>query len=425
MSTYNNFGGGEGHSFTYDIPKLAFFGTKGGVGKTTIASKFADLVAQGEGKPNILMIDFDVDHRGLTVTRLSGLTGRCKTIHEYIATRSMELERAIDVTDIQLEGKSGRVFLIPAAGKEETHIFRTMANVNSDEMLEIIRSLIKSAINKYKISCVLIDCGPVVNPYTAAAAYISDMAFIIGQNEPITYDNYTHYAHRIREFYEDFQTTHVNLVLNKTRGKIPETISAFANIPFTMEVVDVTEGLDDIDEMRLTMFDNYIYDIVKKTFERNHPKFIPDPNIMLPKTWPKIPELVNSLSKSGELKISKALKNLLPTGIILIFISLILKFGFGGKGTSIKQISDSSGAIIEQVVKNTNVFDEIFPCSIVLSLVLAVAGFIFWRKYGELRKFLNMLSRANKEGLLHLFQNRSGRRMFEKVKKIAQKFSKK
>jgi cellulose biosynthesis protein BcsQ len=89
------------------VPIIAFFGTKGGVGKTTITNKFADLVASAEKRPKVLLIDFDVDARGTTILRTRGRSFSCKAIHDYIAERSSNVEEVIDVTDtIEVRGKN-------------------------------------------------------------------------------------------------------------------------------------------------------------------------------------------------------------------------------------------------------------------------------------------------------------------------------
>src|SRR2546421_9699037 len=85
-----------------EIPVIAFFGAKGGVGKTTIARLFAELVISASDRdgrhPNVLIIDFDVDHRGLTVTMASNIIYRCSTVHEQIASNSATAADAVDVS---------------------------------------------------------------------------------------------------------------------------------------------------------------------------------------------------------------------------------------------------------------------------------------------------------------------------------------
>ena len=70
-------------------PIIAFFGTKGGVGKTTIVDKFSTLVSRTQIRPNVLMVDFDIHHRGLTVLRTKDRFGNCPTIHEYLANDNL------------------------------------------------------------------------------------------------------------------------------------------------------------------------------------------------------------------------------------------------------------------------------------------------------------------------------------------------
>src|SRR5205085_12358403 len=85
-----------------EIPVIAFFGAKGGVGKTTIARLFAELVISASDQsgrhPNVLIIDFDVDHRGLTVSMASDIIYNCPTVHEQIATNNATGADAVDVS---------------------------------------------------------------------------------------------------------------------------------------------------------------------------------------------------------------------------------------------------------------------------------------------------------------------------------------
>lgn len=96
-----------------DVPIIAFFGTKGGVGKTTISSRFAEYVTYGPGNPNVLMLDFDVQQRGMTINFTSGLGFSSNTIHEYMTEKLEIFDEAIDVTHKKNRQIGGRLYLIP------------------------------------------------------------------------------------------------------------------------------------------------------------------------------------------------------------------------------------------------------------------------------------------------------------------------
>jgi cellulose biosynthesis protein BcsQ len=52
------------------VPVVAFYSIQGGVGKSTLARKFAELLTVAPGregsKPNVLLVDLDVGAQGLT-----------------------------------------------------------------------------------------------------------------------------------------------------------------------------------------------------------------------------------------------------------------------------------------------------------------------------------------------------------------------
>src|SRR5689334_5534970 len=112
------------------VPVVAFYSVSGGVGKTTLARKFAELVTlapgQGGHRPNVLLVDLDVDSRGLTFRVAQNLRGTFRTVHELMAAEDVTNAQAIDVTnEVSLSSVSpqpaappqqrGHLYLMPAA----------------------------------------------------------------------------------------------------------------------------------------------------------------------------------------------------------------------------------------------------------------------------------------------------------------------
>lgn len=388
-------------------PIIAFFGTKGGVGKTTITNKFADLVAMAKERPKVLIIDFDVDARGTTVLRTRGKSFSCKTMHEYIANRYSDVEEIIDVTET-IEGKGqeykeGGLYLIPSATPDAKETFRTIADIKYNDLLSNVRSLVNSAIKKYDISCVLIDCGPTIDPLTATAAHISDKAFIIGQNEPISREALNEYRAKIRDnYYDDFNSMKMGIILNKVRATILDEWDFFAVVPFTIDIVDVGEGLRDVDQVRLTLLDYYILDIVKRTFEeKKYSHLIPDSKVILSEDWLKFLENTPKLMNSFRMKcylISK--KFFLPyIGGILTACLLILKYPFE----------------IEEIF---NVSIDYFFIPTIALLVGATAIRLY---YKEPAFYLYNLVNKKEDYLFEELRKRSGRRVLERLKGWSEK----
>lgn len=281
------------------IPVIAFFGTKGGVGKTTVVDKFATIVARSPRKPNVLMVDFDVHHRGLTVLRTRDQITDCRTIHEYIADNELAFQKAQDVTHFDPTNANGKEYLIPSSNLAAEHVFSIVAKTKPALLVERLTSLFTQAASKYNIDLILIDCGPIVDPLTASAAFMSDMAFIIGQNEPITFQSLQNYAIRIRDFLPAFNAAKVRVILNKVRGSVlQKTAGLFATIPFTMEVVDYAEGLPNIDEIRLIYLDYCIYEIVKRVFSTQNSDLTPGPEAVLTDNQMDIINTIDEYSSS-------------------------------------------------------------------------------------------------------------------------------
>src|SRR5579871_6985652 len=88
-------------SLGQQVPVIAFYSVQGGVGKTTLARKFAELVTIAEGfghKPNVLLIDLDVEAMGLTFRLTQGLFVNPRTVHEMLAQRNVTTAQAVNVS---------------------------------------------------------------------------------------------------------------------------------------------------------------------------------------------------------------------------------------------------------------------------------------------------------------------------------------
>src|SRR5436853_7247629 len=94
--------GGIRDSEGREVPVVAFYSVQGGVGKSTLARKFAELVTIAPGregrKPNVLLVDLDVEAQGLSFRLAQGLRPNFRTIHEVIAERNIAVAQAITVT---------------------------------------------------------------------------------------------------------------------------------------------------------------------------------------------------------------------------------------------------------------------------------------------------------------------------------------
>ena len=83
-------------------PIVAFYSVSGGVGKTTLAKKFAELITIAPGtegrNPNVLLVDLDIDSQGLTYRLRPRTPLGLATVHQMIAQRNVVNARAVNVT---------------------------------------------------------------------------------------------------------------------------------------------------------------------------------------------------------------------------------------------------------------------------------------------------------------------------------------
>jgi len=312
------------------IPVVAFFGAKGGVGKTTISRRFAELITLAQSAPNVLLLDFDVYQPGMTVTMTGQMPISCKSVHDYIASQNTSDVEAAEVTATVRGSKpgTGRLFFIPASAPEAKAVFDAGASIGAERMLQILHDVISSAVEQYGCECVVIDCGPIIDPYTATAATLADRAFIIGQNEPISFQNFKTYIERIHEFHPDFSSSKMKIIINKVRGwemleqrRLQEDI--FASIPFTMDIVDVAEGLKSAEDMQETIFEDHITQITEKVFI-DHPELVPDRTSTLPEKWNNLLDNPNQLEHASKLNRLKMLRLLLPIGLLVLIVGGVL-----------------------------------------------------------------------------------------------------
>src|ERR1044071_7304805 len=118
------------------IPVVAFFGTKGGVGKTTISKRFAELMTLADSAPNVLLVDGDVHHRGMTVEMKTQTHVACKTVHDYIVSKNVDDVEAANVTAVIPGSRpgSGSLFFVPASSPDADHVFAESALIGPEKL---------------------------------------------------------------------------------------------------------------------------------------------------------------------------------------------------------------------------------------------------------------------------------------------------
>jgi cellulose biosynthesis protein BcsQ len=382
-------------SKSLSVPVISFFGTKGGVGKTTIMDKFATLISRSKSRPNVLLVDFDVDHRGLSVLLMGNALQHYTTIHEYLAKPDTSFQEAYDATPTNDATVHGKKYLIPSSTLAAKNVWHDVANFPIDRIKGRICDIFSTAIEKYKIDVVLIDCGPIINPLTASAAYLSSPAFIIGQNEPISFQSLMNYTGRIQEFFPDFGGK-VNVILNKVRGSVGYKESVYAKIPFMMEVVDFAEGLPNIDDIRLVYLDYCVFEILSRLFEKNL-KLLPGAETVFTSKQQQAVDNMNDILKTKRYLFFKWLRLSTLLGILLII---------GGILAPTKS-AEMAGFAVEHWVKTA---------AIAAGLVLTVLGtYVHFFKLRVWNGLLKLKQQHDYKGMLELLTSVKGRRRFAMI----------
>lgn len=335
MPKYQDTAMGEILNQGQQVPIVAFYSVQGGVGKSTLARKFAELVTIAPGregrKPNVLLVDLDVEAAGLTFRLAQGLRQNFKTVHEVIAERNVAVAQAITVTGmVSLAGGNpshrGQLYLMPAAPPEAKGLFDTIAGIEKADLLRLLQDMIRALVMQYDISCVVIDCAPGANPYTAAAATLASIPFLIGRNEQTTYEQIRVLPERFREWYDQFQPAKQRVIINAVSVKElydsrAQQYSVFDFIPLTSDVIHETEGLSRIGSLRMLLFEKYIVDIIKQVFVgMNH--LIPEAPEVVGQEWLEVLSRLERCEEAPKVRRLRPFRHLRWVGIALTVIGI-------------------------------------------------------------------------------------------------------
>jgi MinD-like ATPase involved in chromosome partitioning or flagellar assembly len=321
------------------VPVVAFYSVQGGVGKSTIARKFAELVTRakspGGQHPNVLLVDLDVEASGLTYRIMGGAVAGGGTVHEAIAAGNPNVARAHNVTAkvaIASAGVSrgGELYLLPAAPPGETRLFEVIKNTDTSQLLDLLQQTVERLVDTFAISCVVIDCAPGGMPYSAAAATIADVPVFIGRNESASYDQIHVQTMRFKELFPQFQPTSQKVVINAVALKDIYEQRARQHdiedwIPLTSDVIHETEGSNDRnrESLRMLLFENYIIDLIRRFLVgRDH--LIPTAHNVLSPQYHAMLRQLERVEEAPKLKRLRLLaKACIPAGLIAIVCGIV------------------------------------------------------------------------------------------------------
>jgi cellulose biosynthesis protein BcsQ len=397
------------------IPVVAFYSVQGGVGKTTLARKFAELVTVAPGregrKPNVLLVDLDVEAQGLTFRLAHGLRQNVRTVHEVIAERNVTVVQAITVTGaVSLAGGNpphrGQLYLMPAAPPEAKGLFDTIASIDKVELFKLLLDMIQALVMQYDIACVVIDCAPGANPYTAAAATLADVPFLIGRNEQTTYDQIRVLPERFREWYDQFQPARQRVIINAVSVKdLYETraqqYAVFDYIPLTSDVIHETEGLSRTGSLRMLLFEKYIVDIIKQVFVgMSH--LIPEAPEVMGQEWMEVLNRLERCEEAPKVQRLRSFRHLWWVGVTLVVIGVAL-------------------------VGVHHIFDDLPATHTNIGIVIAIGGLLLiiggWYAVSEHQRILTAAQKLVLGGPEEVFQKlkegASHRKELDEMKKLA------
>lgn len=188
--------------------------------------------------------------------------------------------------------------------------------------------MIKALVGQYDISCVVIDCAPGANPYTAAGATLADVPLLIGRNEQTTYDQIRVLPERFREWYDQFQPARQRVIINAVTVKElyerrAQQYSVLDYIPLTTDVILETEGLPRTGSLRMLLFEKYIVDIIKQVFVGvSH--LVPEAPEVMGQEWMEVLNRLERCEEAPKVRRLQPFGHLRWVGAAVVMIGVVL-----------------------------------------------------------------------------------------------------
>jgi hypothetical protein len=222
----------------------------------------------------------------------------------------------------------GQLYLMPAAPPEAKKLFDTIAEIDRSELYGILLDMINALVIQYNIACVVIDCAPGANPYTAAAATLASFPFLVGRNETTTYEQIRLLPERFREWYDQFQPAKQRVIINAVSVKElyderAKQYAVFDYIPLTSDVIHVTEGLPHTETLQMLLFEKYIVDIIKQVFVgMNH--LIPEAPEVVGQEWIETLYKLEHCEEAPKVRHLRNVSRLRWVGAVIVLIGIAL-----------------------------------------------------------------------------------------------------
>jgi MinD-like ATPase involved in chromosome partitioning or flagellar assembly len=262
---------------------LNVIGARGGVGKSTIACRMAEMIA--ETGHSVLIVDLDTGAAGITalaaVRAESG--GRALSTHEAMDAAASGhslppgIPAAQDVTPPYLsrhEG-SGRVYLVPAI-PPHGHARRAMREILTQidqqggaavygRILDDILARATAAI-RAPLHCIVLDCGAEgeeFNPFVTAAIARSQLTYIVAQPDLVSPENVHRAKLLVAHGGGNDAASKIRLIINRVVSEQHEPVARASFSGFTIAgcIYDDRDYFEAIQKGRVNLED---YDTISR-----------------------------------------------------------------------------------------------------------------------------------------------------------------
>lgn len=295
-------------------------------------------------RPNVLLVDLDVDTKGITFRLAGNRRPNYRTVHDTIQQRDASAAQAIPVTGAvpfmdtferdsgtpSTRPARGQLYLVPAAPPATAGIYDVAAEIDKKALITLLADMIQTLVRLHDIACVVIDCAPGVDPYTAAAAAIADFPLLIGRNEPTTFQQIWELPDRFREWYSEFQPARQRVIINAVA--VQETFrerslqySVLDYIPLVSDVIHETEGLPENrrNAFRMLLFEKWVVDIIEKVL-LGMEHLIPTAHDVLSEEWNDRLERLSRCEQAPAVRRLKLLGKARWAGVAIAVLGILL-----------------------------------------------------------------------------------------------------
>lgn len=355
------------------IPVIAIMGAKGGVGKTIIAARISELIA--ETNMNVLLIDFDIENAGSTVfhrERVSYGQPSVKTVYDHIVPYTKGIAYVTEDENLNLwditphylnDNDLGRVLLIPARPDYITNAFEIIANIDYSERNQVLAKATNDIIDRagmvQDIRCVIIDCGAGNNPIYSAALNRSKYGIIIATPEDVCVQQLSIIRGELKARFPQTNLQKVKLIVNRVRDPL-DIIKWKPHRPagYIRESNDLTDDYYRNAVYFDLGYDDFSLDIresLSMILEKEEQSFLPSEYAVWLRKWIDLiqkDQIAQKLLNSKPRKRKFFLSKMFPIAVGILLIGSILFFSWSMSTDSLKELTFQASENLTKLPKD-------------------------------------------------------------------------